>query len=73
MASISGGDKDKSLQTDMHWTDEQEPPDTIVSWLPHTEVGRRVMFIQIFSSRMTAIWQRQNLIDEDKYGHSDPR
>ena len=72
MASISGGE-DKSLQTDMHWTDEQEHPDTIVSWLPHTEVGRRVMFIQIFWTRMTAIWQRQNLIDEDKYGHSDPR
>ena len=60
MAFISGGaDRDKSLQTDMHWTDEQEHPDTIVSVLPHTEAGRRVMFIQIFSRRMTAIWQTE--------------
>lgn len=31
MSFISGGGKDKSLQTDMHWTDEQQHPDTIVS------------------------------------------
>ena len=32
MSSISGGrDKDESLQTDMHWTDEQQHLDTVVS------------------------------------------
>ena len=59
MAFISGGDKDKSLQTDMHWTDEQKHLDGIISMMSYAEAGRCAMFIQIFSTRMTAIWQTE--------------
>ena len=33
MSFISGGGKDKSLQTDMHWTDEQEHLDITISMM----------------------------------------
>ena len=59
MSSISEGDKAKGLQADMHRTDEEENPDAKVSMKAHTEAGRCATFIQIFSTRMTTIWQTE--------------